>query len=125
MSTAFHPQTDGQTELMNAGMEQYLWVFNNHQEDDWVQFLPLAEFAANNGMSESTKCTPFIAVQGVDPLMSFDGEPTQERAQRRCEADQLQATMQQVYEHLRVEMRRSQTIQAEGANRECIPARNI
>jgi transposase InsO family protein len=81
MSTAFHPQTDGQTERMNAGMEQYLRVFVNHQQDDWVQWLPLAEFAANNGVSESTKCTPFFAVQGVDPRMSFDGEPTQERDQ--------------------------------------------
>jgi len=77
MSTTFHPHTGGQTEQMNAGMEQYLWVFVNHQQDDWVQWLPLAEFATNNGMSESTKCTPFCAVQGVDPRMSFAGEPTQ------------------------------------------------
>jgi len=81
MSTAFHPQTDGQTEPMNAGMEQYLRVFVNHQQDDWVQRLPLAEFPANNGVSESTKCTPFFAVQGMDPRMSFVGEPTQERNQ--------------------------------------------
>jgi len=100
MSTAFHPQTDGQTERMNAGMEQYLRTFINHQQDDWVQWLPLAEFAANNGVSESTKCTPFFAVQGVDPRMSFAGEPTQERDQRRREADQVQAVMQQVHEYL-------------------------
>jgi transposase InsO family protein len=81
MSTAFHPQTDGQTERMNTGMEQYLRVFVNHQHDDWVQWLPLAEFAANNGVSESPKCTPFFAVQGVDPRMSFAGDPTQERDQ--------------------------------------------
>jgi hypothetical protein len=78
MSTAFHPQTDGRTEPKNAGVEQYLRVFVNHQQDDWVQWLPLAEFAANNGVSESTKCTPFFAIQGVDPRMSFVGEPIQE-----------------------------------------------
>ena len=125
MSTAFHPQTDGQTERMNAGMEQYLRVFVNYQQDDWVQWLPLAEFAANNGTSESTKCTPFFAVQGMDPRMSFAGEPTQERDQRRCEADQVQATMQQIHEHLRVEMKRSQAIQEENANQGRIPAPNI
>jgi len=125
MSTAFHPQTDGQTERMNAGMEQYLRVFVNHQQDDWVQWLPLAEFAANNGLSESTKCTPFFAVQGVDPRMSFAGEPTQERDQRRWEADQVQAAMEQIHEHLRVEMRRSQAIQEEGANKGRIPGPNI
>jgi len=79
MSTVFQPQTDGQIERMNAGMEQYLHVFVNHQQDDWVQWLPLAEFATNNGVSESTKCTPFIAVQGADPRMSFAGEATQAR----------------------------------------------
>jgi hypothetical protein len=125
MSTKFHPQTDGQTERMNAGMEQYLWVFVNYQQDDWVQWLLLAEFAANNGMSKSTKCTPFFAVQGVDPRMSFAGEPTQERDQQRCEADQVQAVMQQVHEDLLVEMRRSQIVQEEGANRIRIPAPNI
>jgi hypothetical protein len=110
---------------MNAEMEQYLRVFVNHQQDDWVQWLPLAEFAANNGVSESTKCTPFFAVQGVDPWMSFAGEPTQERDQRCLEADRFHATMQQVHEHLRVEMRRSQTIQEDSANRGRIPAPNI
>jgi hypothetical protein len=79
MSTAFHRQTDGQTERINAGMEKYLRVFVNHQQDDWVQWLPLAEFAANNMTSESTKCTPLFAVQGVDTRMSFTGEPTQEQ----------------------------------------------
>ena len=71
MSTAFHPQTDRQMERMNASMEQYLWVCINHQQDDWVKWLPLAWFAANNGISDTTKCTPFYVVQGVDPRMSL------------------------------------------------------
>jgi hypothetical protein len=101
---------------MNASMEQYLRVFVNHQQDHWVQWLPLAEFAANNGASETTKCTPFFAVQGTNRRMSFAGEPTDERDQRRLRADQVQAPMQQINEHLRVEMRRSQAIQEEAAN---------
>jgi len=125
MFTAFHSQMDGQTERMNAGMEQYLWVFVNHQQDDWVQWLPLAEFAANNGMSKTMKCTPFFAVQRVDPRMLFVGEPIQEWDQRRLDANEVQATMQHVHEHLRVEMRRSQALQEEGANRGHIPAPNI
>jgi len=66
---------------MNASMEQYLRVFVYHQQDDWVKWLPLAEFAANNGVSETTKCTPFYAVQGTDPQMSFAGELTEEHDQ--------------------------------------------
>jgi hypothetical protein len=122
MLTAFHPQTDGQTERMNASMEQYLWVFVNHQQDNWVQWLPLAEFTANNGVSETTKCTPFFGVQGTIPRMSFAGEPTKEQDHRRLRADQVQATMQPIHEHLQVEMRRSQAIQEEAANRTRIPA---
>jgi hypothetical protein len=57
--------------------------------------------------------------------MSFSAEPTQEREQQCCEADQVQAVMQQVHEHLQVEMRRSQAVQEEGANRGRVPAPNI
>jgi len=60
MWTAFHPQTDGQTERINASMEQYLRVFVNHQQDDWVKWLPLAEVAANNGISETTSVPRFL-----------------------------------------------------------------
>jgi len=67
LSTALHPQTDGQTERMNASMEQYLRIFTSQQQDDWVQWLPLAEFAANNGTSEATKCSAFFAVTGKTP----------------------------------------------------------
>jgi len=117
MSTAFHPQTDGQTEGMNASMQQYLRVFVTHQQDDWVKWQPLAEFAANNGVSERSKCTPLCAIQGTDPRMSFVGEPTMEHNQRRVSANNVEATMQQIHDHLRVEMRQSQAVQAEGANR--------
>jgi hypothetical protein len=110
---------------MNAGMEQYLQLFVNHQQDVWVQWLPLAEFAANNGISESIKCTPFFPVQGVDPRISFAGEPTQEHNQQRLDADQVQATMQCIHEHLRVEIRWSQVLKQKGANQGRICAPNI
>jgi len=45
LSTAFHPQRDGQTERTNAILEQYLWAYINYQQDDWCGYLPLAEFA--------------------------------------------------------------------------------
>jgi hypothetical protein len=48
LSTAFHPQTDSQTKRMNTIMEQYFRVHVNCLQDDWADWLPLAEFAANN-----------------------------------------------------------------------------
>ena len=45
MSTAYHPQTDGQTEKTNQGLEGYLRNFVNYDQNDWHQLLPLAEYA--------------------------------------------------------------------------------
>jgi len=55
LSTAFHPQTDGQTEQMNQELEQYLRFFVDHRQKDWPEWLVLAEFAVNN------KVSPLIA----------------------------------------------------------------
>jgi len=45
LSTAFHPQTDGQTERTDQTLEKYLRCYVNYPQDDWVQLLPLAQFA--------------------------------------------------------------------------------
>ncbi len=47
-STAFHPQTDGQTERVNQEIEKYLRIFINYRQTDWSDWLPLAEFTHNN-----------------------------------------------------------------------------
>ncbi len=47
-STAFHPQTDGQTERVNQEIEKYLRIFVNYRQTNWNDWLPLAEFAHNN-----------------------------------------------------------------------------
>jgi len=57
--TAFHPQTDGQTACQNQTMGQYLRAFCNYEQDNWVELLPLAEFAYNNVRHVSTRMPPF------------------------------------------------------------------
>ena len=74
-SSAFHPETDGQTERVNAGVEQYLRAFMNFHQDDWVDWLPLAEFASNNVTSETTGVSPFFANYGFHPKLGT--EPTE------------------------------------------------
>jgi hypothetical protein len=68
LSTAFHPQTDGQTERVNRTMEQMLRMFVNSAQDDWDEFLPLVEFAYNNASHDSTGNTPFVLNTGQHPL---------------------------------------------------------
>ena len=58
--TAFHPQGDGQTERVNQELEQYLRLFVNERQDDWVDLLPLAEFQYNNHVHSSTQHPPFL-----------------------------------------------------------------
>lgn len=67
LSSAFHPETDGQSENTNQNMEQYLRAYCNYMQDDWVDRLPAAEFAANSDVSETTKVSPFYADYGTHP----------------------------------------------------------
>lgn len=67
LSTAFHPQTDGQTERLNQTLEQYLRSYVNEQQDNWVELLPLAQFAYNSAKSEATGTSPFFANHGYQP----------------------------------------------------------
>jgi hypothetical protein len=97
-------------------MEQYLRLFTSYQQDDWVRWLALAEFVANNAISETIKCSPFFAVTGMDPRMTFEMMDDEPKDSQVLEADQVQKAMEQIHEHLRVEMRRSQDIMEEGAN---------
>lgn len=66
-STAYHPQTDGQSERVNQFLEQFLRLYTNYQQNDWDRFLAMAEFAYNNTENRSTKTTPFFADIGRHP----------------------------------------------------------
>jgi len=64
LSTAYHSQTDGQTERINQELEQYLRVFINHRQKQWPDWLGMAEFAYNNKIHAATKISPFKANYG-------------------------------------------------------------
>lgn len=75
-STAFHPQTDGQTERVNQEIEQYLRTFINKRQDNWVEWLPLAEFAYNDRVHSSTRTTLFRLNTGQDPRLGIEPRRT-------------------------------------------------
>ena len=68
-STAFHPQTDGQSEVMIRTLENFLRPYVERNPSCWVKQLPLAEFAANNAVNASTGYTPFYLETGQDPAV--------------------------------------------------------
>ena len=67
MSTAFHLQTDGQTERVNLVIDAYLRQFLNQEQDNWVDLLPLAEHAYKNSVTSATGLTPIYANYGRHP----------------------------------------------------------
>ena len=71
-STAFHPQTDGQTERVNGVLNQYLRNYVSADQRDWTEYLALAEFSYNKAKHAATGESPFKVAYGVEPLMPTD-----------------------------------------------------
>lgn len=69
MSSAYHPQSDGQTERMNRVIEEILRSYVRPDMADWDRRLPMVEFAMNNAWNSTTHTTPFFAVYGQHPRM--------------------------------------------------------
>ena len=126
LSTAHHPETDGQTENANKNLEIYLRHFTNYLQNDWASYLPIAEFAANNSQSASTGCTPFFACYGQHPRMSFEDpalpSPTSARQRLNQEAaNQFADKMSQISQECQIMLQFAQQEQAEQANRHRTP----
>lgn len=75
MSTAYHPQTDGQTERLNQCLENYLRSMTFNQQRKWIKWLSLAEWWYNTNFHSSLKTTPFQALYGYPPPQLPMGTP--------------------------------------------------
>ncbi|CAI7891587.1 unnamed protein product [Closterium sp. NIES-54] len=84
LSTAYHPQSDGQTERMNQTLEDALRACVNARQNDWDQHLPSIEFSYNNTVNLATGKTPFFLAIGQQPrtpaslIRSSDTKPAAE-----------------------------------------------
>ncbi|GKD06527.1 reverse transcriptase [Tanacetum coccineum] len=67
MSPAYHPQTDGQSEVVNRCIECYLRCMTEENPKEWMQWLSLAEFWYNTNFHTSINTTPFEVVYGQKP----------------------------------------------------------
>ena len=75
MSSAYHPQSDGQTKVVNNSLEHYLRAFAADRPQTWVEWLPLAKFWFNTKFHISTKLTPFETLFGYPPPKLLDYIP--------------------------------------------------
>jgi len=100
LSTAFHPQIDGQMECHNQTMEQYLPDFCNYEQDTWVELLPLAEFAYNNSVYASTRMTPFWALYQRHPKMQFSTPNAPANLKSEIQADTVIEGLEETHQIL-------------------------
>ena len=94
--TAYHPQTDGQSERSNQWLEQYLRIFGDYAQNDWADWLPLAQFVHNTWMNETTKQSPFNLLIGGLPTSHYPmTEPTLTDDQRMDRIHQMRSRAQE------------------------------
>ena len=74
LSTAFHLQINNQTEHQNQTLEHYFRCYCNYQQNDWMKWLFMTEFAYNNTVHSSTKITLFFTLYRQHSHMSLDTE---------------------------------------------------
>jgi len=67
VSTAFHPQTDGQSEAVNKTIAMYLRCLTGDRPHDWLDWLPWAEFCYNTAYHSALRTSPFTVVYGRAP----------------------------------------------------------
>jgi len=104
LSMAYHPQTNGQIERVNQELEQYLRVFIDHRQEQWPDWLGMAEFAYNNKIHTTTKISPFKINYGQDPRMGFEGR----RKGKYEAAGKFIEKMRKIQEEAKVVLRKAQ-----------------
>jgi hypothetical protein len=77
LTTAYHPQSNGQMEGANQEVERHLCLFTNACQDDWVKYLPMAEFVLNSHHHSAHQMAPFEVMysMGTVQILLFLWDP--------------------------------------------------
>jgi hypothetical protein len=128
LSTAWHPETDGQTEIANAGLKCYLRAYVNFTQNDWVDYLPMAELATNCRENASSGISPALATKGYLPRLGIEPDvpvsPLANRLERLAadDARTMTSRMNDVLKFMKENLVWSQAKMEEYANRSRQPA---
>ena len=109
LSTAFHPQTNGQTKRQNGTMKAYLRAYYRFEQDEWVRWLAMAEFAYNNSGQASTMMSPSKALLGYHPRMSY--EDNRDLRSKSRAVDENAAPLRDLMKELKVNLTESPELQ--------------
>ncbi|KAL6167032.1 hypothetical protein ACJQWK_06483 [Exserohilum turcicum] len=117
LSTSFHPETDGQTERTNQTLEQYLRMYANKLQDNWVELLPTAQLAYNSSKSATTKRSPHYANYGYKPVAHRDPKDIESIA---VGAEDKARLMQELHEELSKNIAQQNLTTSRAANKQRI-----
>ncbi|KAH7558668.1 reverse transcriptase [Bipolaris maydis] len=117
LSTSFHPETDGQTERTNQTLEQYLRMYANKLQDNWVELLPTAQLAYNSTRSATTKHSPHYANYGYEPVAHRDPKDIESIA---VGADDKAKLMRDLHEELSKNIAQRNLTTSKAANKQRI-----
>ncbi|KAK8942371.1 hypothetical protein KSP39_PZI009407 [Platanthera zijinensis] len=100
-STAYHPQTDGQTEVVNRSLGALLRCLVGEHVSTWDSVLPLAEFAYNSSVNRTTGLSPFHILLGYEPRKPIDLIPLPLESRPSVSADSFVEHLHELHESIR------------------------
>ncbi|GKE74658.1 retrotransposable element Tf2 [Tanacetum coccineum] len=114
LSTAYHPQTDGQTEVMNRCLGCYLRCMCGEKPKEWVRWLPFAEFWYNTNFHSAINTTHYEAVYCQTPPLHISYIPGDSRVEN---VDKTLQNREEVINMLKFYMKRAQDRMESQANK--------
>ena len=100
LSTTHYPQTDGQTEQMNRDLQQYLCIFTMKKQNEWADWIALAQFSYNTKQQSPTKKSPFEVTHTYSPRMGIEKRSTKAPAMDLL-AEEISNTLESVKKNLK------------------------
>lgn len=119
LSSAYHPETDGQTESTNAIWEQLIRNYVNYLQDDWEGYNHLLEIAYNNAVHSGLGCSPWFAQMGYNPRIDYLVLPTSEKSEANI--SQSLSNLKKVQENIKSILEEAQNEYKKYADRKRIP----
>lgn len=116
-STASHPQTDGQIEVVNRSLGTILRVLKKKNLKSWEECLPHAEFAYNWAKHSTTSKIPFMMVYGFEPSTAFDILPLPLYERVNMDIDKRVEAIRKLHEDTRSTIERQVLRQASALNK--------
>ena len=116
-STTCHPQTDGQTEVVNRTLSQLLRTVINKNLKSWEDCLPFIEFAYNRSIHSTTSFSPFEIVYGFNPLTPLDLIPLPIDERASLDGKQKAELVTSIHEKVRLQIEKRNEYYASQANK--------